>query len=73
MALDRNIVAAFGPLPDRDQLRLLHGLIGSTGWSRYRSFDAIDDAIAGLADDLAEDEGWGEAAGRRYLRPDRPR
>jgi hypothetical protein len=67
---DRAILAAFRPLPDRDQLRLLRRLVAATDWSRFRGSDAIDDGITALADDLAEAEGWGDAAGERYLRPD---
>ena len=69
--MEQLVATAFRPLPDRDQLRLLHGLIGAPGWSRYRSYDAVTDALSGLADDLAEDEGWGIAAGEAYLRSDR--
>lgn len=61
----------FKALPSRDQARLVHSLIEASDFSMSRSYDALLSDLDGVAEDLAEDDGFeGDDLAGRYLAPD---
>jgi len=66
-----NIIAQFGALRVRDQLRALADM--AKEFSGYAGYDQIADGVDAIAEDIATEERWeGDDLAARYLEPELP-